>query len=182
MAARRQPSRRASRRAKAKRSPKARAKASARKSTSKAKAKPKGAKRTKGGRTGLSGLDKSVEQFRESIEQNVTLSLDRLQEVVDDAVKRGRMTRGDAEKMVSDLVRRGRRQTDSMLKELERLVRQARREVGGRAAPVRRQATQAARRARKKLSEGQCGAPYRVHPGKAPRGGGSTAARRAARG
>ena len=80
----------------------------------------------------LKGLDHSVEQFRESLERSVTLSRDRLQEVVDDAVKRGRMTRGDAEKMISDLVNRGRRQTDSLLKELERLVKQARREVGGR--------------------------------------------------
>ena len=54
------------------------------------------------------GLDKSVEQFRESLERSVTLSRDRLQDVVDDAVKRGRMTRGDAEKMVSDMVKRGR--------------------------------------------------------------------------
>ena len=63
-----------------------------------------------------SGLDKSVAQFRESLEQSVTLSRDRLQEVVDDAVKRGRMTRGDAEKMLSDLVKRGRKQTDSLLR------------------------------------------------------------------
>jgi polyhydroxyalkanoate synthesis regulator phasin len=100
----------------------------------------------------VTGLDKSVEQFRESLEHSVTLSRDRLQEVVDDAVKRGRMTRGDAAKLLSELLSKGRRQTDSMLKELERLVRQARKEVGGRAAPVRKQATQAARRARKKLS------------------------------
>ena len=60
-----------------------------------------------------------------------------MQEVVDDAVKRGRMTRGDAEKMLSDLVKRGRKQTDSLLGELERLVKQARKEVGGRAEPVR---------------------------------------------
>ena len=101
---------------------------------------------------GAAGLDKSVEQFRESLEHSVTLSRDRLQEVVDDAVKRGRITRGDAEKMLSDLVKRGRRQTDTLLKELERLVSQARKEVGGRTEPVRKQATQAARRARKKLS------------------------------
>ncbi len=46
----------------------------------------------------------------------MTLSRDRLQEVVDDAVKRGRMTRGDAEKMLTDLVKRGRKQTDSLLR------------------------------------------------------------------
>ena len=113
------------------------------------KPKAKKAKAKKAAAT--SGLDKSVEQFRESLEQNVTLSRDRLQEVVDDAVKRGRMQRGDAEKMLTDMVKKGRRQTDSLLKELERLVRQARKGVGGHTAPVRKQATQAARRARKKL-------------------------------
>ncbi|HEX9966429.1 MAG TPA: hypothetical protein VGB06_00635 [Solirubrobacterales bacterium] len=77
----------------------------------------------------MTGLDKSVEQFRESVENSVTLSRDRLQEVVDDAVKRGRMTRGDAEKMVSDLVKRGRRQSDKLLKELERLMSQARKKL-----------------------------------------------------
>ena len=99
-----------------------------------------------------SGLDKSVEQFRESLERNVTLSRDRLQEVIDDAVERGRMTRGDAEKMLSDLLKRGRRQTGVLLKELERLIKQARKEVEGRAQPVRKQAAQTARRARKKRS------------------------------
>ena len=99
-----------------------------------------------------SGLDKSVEQFRESLERNITLSRDRLQEVIDDAVERGRMTRGDAEKMLSDLLKRGRRQTGVLLKELERLIKQARKEVEGRTQPVRKQATQTARRARKKRS------------------------------
>ena len=36
--------------------------------------------------------DKSVEQFRDALERSVTLSRERIQEVVDDAVKRGRMT------------------------------------------------------------------------------------------
>jgi polyhydroxyalkanoate synthesis regulator phasin len=121
------------------------AKTTAKKAKPKAQA-PKGA----GARAG-SALDKSVEQFRESLERSVTLSRDRLQEVVDDAVQRGRMTGNDAEKMLSDLIKRGRRQTDTLLKELERLVREARKGVGGRAAPVRKQATQAARRARRKL-------------------------------
>ena len=122
-------------------------KPAAKKSQAKAPKKPSG-----GGNGRATGLDKSVEHFRESLERSVTLSLDRLQEVVDDAVKRGRLTRDDAEKLASDLVKRGRRQTDSLLKELEKLVKQARKEVGGQAAPERKQATQAARRARKKLS------------------------------
>jgi polyhydroxyalkanoate synthesis regulator phasin len=93
------------------------------------------------------GLDKSIESFRNSLERSLTISRDRLQEVVDDAVKRGRMQRRDAEKMVSDLVSRGRRQTSSLVADLERLADQARREVRGRSRPARRQATRAARRA-----------------------------------
>jgi polyhydroxyalkanoate synthesis regulator phasin len=81
----------------------------------------------------------------------VTLSRERLQDVVDDAVKRGRITRGDAEKLLGELVKRGRKQTDAMLGELERLVKQARKEVGGRAEAGRRKATKAARQARRRL-------------------------------
>jgi polyhydroxyalkanoate synthesis regulator phasin len=93
------------------------------------------------------GLDKSIENFRSSLERSLTLSRDRLQEVVDDAVKRGRLQRRDAEKMVSDLVSRGRRQTSSMLQDLERVAAQARKELQGRSGPARRQASQTARRA-----------------------------------
>jgi hypothetical protein len=75
------------------------------------------------------GIDKSLVQLRESLEHSVTLSRDRIQEVVDDAVKRGRMTHGDAEKMIGELLKRGRKQTDALLSELEKLVRQARRKL-----------------------------------------------------
>jgi hypothetical protein len=75
------------------------------------------------------GLDKSFAQLRDSLEHSVTLSRDRIQEVVDDAVKRGRMTHGDAEKMIGELYKRGRKQTDALLSELEKLVRQARRKL-----------------------------------------------------
>ena len=54
--------------------------------------------------------DKSVQAFRDALERsrsalesNVTLSRERIQEVVDDAVKRGRMTRADANELVSNL-------------------------------------------------------------------------------
>ena len=75
------------------------------------------------------GLDKSIAQLRDSLEHSVTLSRERIQEVVDDAVKRGRMTHGDAEKMIGELLKRGRKQTDALLSELEKLVRQARRKL-----------------------------------------------------
>ncbi|HEY8640588.1 MAG TPA: hypothetical protein VIL53_08800 [Solirubrobacterales bacterium] len=93
------------------------------------------------------GLDKSIESFRDSLERSLTLSRDRLQEVVDDAVRRGRMQRRDAEKLVSDLVSRSRSQTSSLLQDLEQMAEQARKELRGRTSPARRQATQAARRA-----------------------------------
>jgi polyhydroxyalkanoate synthesis regulator phasin len=71
------------------------------------------------------GTDKSVKAFRDALEQSVTLSRDRIQEVVDDAVKRGRMTRADANELVSSLVTRGRKQSDALLKDLEKLLGQA---------------------------------------------------------
>lgn len=70
------------------------------------------------------GLEQSIESFRASLERSVTVSRDRLQEVVDDAVQRGRMTRRDAEVMVSELLDKGRRQRDGLLEELERLGKQ----------------------------------------------------------
>jgi polyhydroxyalkanoate synthesis regulator phasin len=91
--------------------------------------------------------DKSVEAFRDALEHSVTLSRDRLQDVVDDAVKRGRMTRDDANELVSSLVTRSRRYSDELVKQLERLLDQAQREIEARTAPARRRATTEARRA-----------------------------------
>ena len=92
--------------------------------------------------------DKSVEAFRNALERSLVLSRDRLQEAVDDAVKRGRMTQSDANELVSRLVTRGRQQTDDLMKELERLLEQARTEVESRVAPARKRVEAAAKRAR----------------------------------
>jgi polyhydroxyalkanoate synthesis regulator phasin len=45
----------------------------------------------------------------------VVLTRDRLQEVLDDAVDRGRMTRDDATLLLTELVARGRRQVSDLL-------------------------------------------------------------------
>ena len=135
--------------------------AQARSRTKKASAKKSGAKRSTK-RTGTSRAaaarsDKSVQAFRDALDRSVTLSRDRIQEVVDDAVKRGRMTRGDANELVSNLVSRGRKQTEDLLKDLERLLdqarkeldtrtQQARREVESRVSPARRHAAASAGR------------------------------------
>lgn len=107
---------------------KAKAKAAPKKASS---AKPKSTPKAAGKKSARPtvGLDKSIAQFRDSLEHSVTLSRERIQEVVDDAVKRGRMTHGDAEKMIGELLKRGRKQTDALLSELEKLVRQARRKL-----------------------------------------------------
>jgi hypothetical protein len=52
----------------------------------------------------------------------VVITRARLQEVVDEAVERGRITRGDAADLVTDLLARGRSQTDDLLSELEQRV------------------------------------------------------------
>lgn len=104
------------------------------------------------------GLDKSIEHFRDSLEHSITLSRDRLQDVVDDAVHRGRMTRGDAEKMVTDILSKGRRQTDSLLGELERVIKQVRKEVrGSDGAQTRKRAAKSASGTRKRTTKSSGG-------------------------
>lgn len=71
---------------------------------------------------GLAGL---VEQLVNTILRPfdiVMLSRDRIQQTLDEAAERGRMTRGDANDLVVELIRRGRQQTDELLAELERMV------------------------------------------------------------
>jgi polyhydroxyalkanoate synthesis regulator phasin len=100
-----------------------------------------------------SRAEQSLQAFREALEKSVTIPRDRLQEVVDDAVRRGRMTRGDAEEMVGRLVTRGRDQADDLLSQLERLLSQlremperARRQVGDRTVGARKRAVGAVER------------------------------------
>ena len=52
----------------------------------------------------------------------VVISRARLQEVIDAAVERGRITRGDAADLVADLLARGRGQADELRAELEQVV------------------------------------------------------------
>ena len=113
---------------KIKKAAKAKPKAAAKKSTA-TKAKKAAGKKASSSKSKSVGIDNSFAQLRDSLEHSVTLSRDRIQEVVDDAVKRGRMTHGDAEKMIGELLKRGRKQTDALLSELEKLVRQARRKL-----------------------------------------------------
>jgi polyhydroxyalkanoate synthesis regulator phasin len=97
--------------------------------------------------------EQSVQAFRDALEKSITISRERLQEVVDDAVRRGRMTRGDAEEMVGRLATRGREQAEDLLSQLERILSQARevpdrakQGVGGRAQLARKRTVAAVER------------------------------------
>lgn len=101
-----------------------------------------------------SRADKSVQAFRDALEKSITISLERLQEVLDDAVKRGRMTRGDAEDLVGRLVTKSRDQAEEIRKQLEDLIvqlREAGSAAGAAAANPRRTAGRAADRAKREI-------------------------------
>src|SRR5213592_1929129 len=52
----------------------------------------------------------------------VLLTRKHIEEVVDDAVLRGRMTRTDAQEMIQSLLSRGARATDDILADIERMI------------------------------------------------------------
>jgi polyhydroxyalkanoate synthesis regulator phasin len=100
----------------------------------------------------------NLKAFRDALASSVSqlnlmmVSRDRIQEVLDDAVSRGRVTRDDANQMVSDLVRRGRRQTDDLMKDLEQLLGRGRDQFEDATGDAREQARKGATRARRQPS------------------------------
>src|SRR5918912_4371275 len=75
----------------------------------------------------LSG--KSVADLRNALTRGiinplniVMLTRDRIEEVMEDAVSRGRVTADDAQKLAQDLINRGRKQTNDVLGDLESLL------------------------------------------------------------
>jgi polyhydroxyalkanoate synthesis regulator phasin len=77
--------------------------------------------------------------LRKALAQSVVVTGERVQETVEDAVRRGRMTRRDAQELASAILAASRRQTDEIRQQLEALLergpRLARRE-GEDAEPV----------------------------------------------
>jgi hypothetical protein len=115
----------------------------------KAPAKPKPRPKPAAAATpGPDELVASLGALRERLVSSLTLTSDRLQEAVDDAVRRGRMTRKDAEELFGTLVTAGRAQTEAILADVEQLlgrgggdavlrtVDRARRKVGVGAFPI----------------------------------------------
>jgi polyhydroxyalkanoate synthesis regulator phasin len=91
----------------------------------------------------------------------VLLTRDRIQEVLDDAAARGRLTRTDANELASELVNRGRQQTDQLLSDVERLVGRGRQQLGSATSRAARRSEsldllmRSADRARRTVGTGQ---------------------------
>src|SRR3954462_3507168 len=77
--------------------------------------------------------------LREVLTRAIMLPTERVREAMDDAVRRGRMTRSDAEELAQSLIAVGRRQTEELLAEIEGLVGKQR----STAADVRKRTQQA---------------------------------------
>ena len=60
----------------------------------------------------------------------VMLTRERIQETLEDAVKRGRVTRTDANDLAGELLRRGRQQTEELLADVERALGSGRERAG----------------------------------------------------
>src|SRR6185437_8246702 len=132
-------------------------------SSSKSGAAPRSSTRradTNAGGDGLSGL---TEQLVNRIIKPlglVVLSRERIQEVLDDAAARGRVTRSDANDLVAELVNRGRQQTEQLLSDAERLVGRGRQQLGAATSRARRSESldlllRSADRARRTVGTGQ---------------------------
>src|SRR4051794_28704166 len=82
---------------------------------------------------------RGIAAMREVLARAIMLPTERVREAMDDAVRRGRMTRGDAEELAQSLIAVGRRQTEELLAEIEGLVGKQR----STAADVRKRTQQA---------------------------------------
>jgi hypothetical protein len=65
--------------------------------------------------------------LRKALAQSVVVTGERVQETVEDAVRRGRMTRRDAQELAAAILAASRRQTDEIRQELEALLDRGRR-------------------------------------------------------
>jgi polyhydroxyalkanoate synthesis regulator phasin len=117
----------------------------------------KQARRVAGAATGeFSG--KSVAEFRQALTTNlikplemVMLSRQRIEDALDEVVKRGRMTRDDATQLGQALFTLGRQQTDDVMKDLEQLLGRGRSRFEQRTDDVRSRSVEAARGARRSV-------------------------------
>jgi hypothetical protein len=66
--------------------------------------------------------ESSAASLRETLTRGIFLTRERINDTLEDAVRRGRITRDDAEQLAASLVGVGRRQAEDLLAELEQLL------------------------------------------------------------
>jgi polyhydroxyalkanoate synthesis regulator phasin len=103
---------------------------------------------------------KAVAEFRQALTSNlirplelVMLSRTRIEDALDEVVKRGRMTRDDATQLGQALFTVGRQQTDDLMKDLEQLLGRRRSQLEARTGKVGKRSVDAARGARKSVGQ-----------------------------
>jgi polyhydroxyalkanoate synthesis regulator phasin len=79
-------------------------------------------RRASGGSESLVSIAEQLARGTVKPRDVIMLTRDRIQEILDDAASRGRVTRKDANDLVAELVRRGRQQSDDILGSAEGLV------------------------------------------------------------
>lgn len=138
-------------------------KASAKKSSAKKGAAKKGAAKkaaTSSQRASSQGefSGKTVAEFRQALTSNLIRPLDlvmisrqRIEAAMDEVVRRGRMTRDDANQLGQSLLTVGRQQTEDVMKDLEQLLGRGRKQLEGRTGNVRERSVEAARGARRQV-------------------------------
>jgi polyhydroxyalkanoate synthesis regulator phasin len=132
-------------------------KTSARKATSSAPRKRAAKKR---GQSTEEFSGKAVAEFRQALTSNlirplemVMLSRSRIEEALEEVVKRGRMTRDDATQLGQALLILGRQQTDDVMQDLEQLLGRGRGRLENRTENVRERGAEAARGARRSVGQ-----------------------------
>lgn len=87
------------------------------------------AEKTSGVAEGLTGLAEQLVSYVINPLGLVLLTRERIQDTLDQAAARGRLTRTDANEIAAELVRRGRLQTDELLVDAERLIDRGREQL-----------------------------------------------------
>ena len=83
----------------------------------------------------------SLSSVRDRLSRGVVVTAETIQEAMDDAVERGRVTRDDAQSLAEDIVNRGRKQAQDFLADVDQLLGRGRSGVGTAAGDARRRAT-----------------------------------------
>lgn len=101
-------------------------------------------------------------ELRDLLSGGVMLTAARVQETMDDAVRRGKMTRRDAEELARGLMDTGRRQSFDLLAEIEALLERGKGDLGTASALVRGGTDRVLREVDKVRRSAGVGAPFPI--------------------